>query len=45
MKVRGERLFRFLAALMVDRFYGSVTIKFEVGNGAAISGVAQGVKL
>ena len=29
---RGEKLFRFLAKLMVDRFYGSVTIKFEAGK-------------
>jgi hypothetical protein len=29
---RGEKLFTFLARLMVDRFYGSVTIKFEAGK-------------
>jgi hypothetical protein len=29
---RGEKLLKFLAGLMVDRFYGSVTIKFEAGK-------------
>lgn len=29
---RGEQLFRCLAGLMVDRFYGSVTIKLEAGR-------------
>ena len=31
MKV-AEKLFRFLARLVLDRFYGSVTIKFESGK-------------
>ncbi|GAG00875.1 unnamed protein product, partial [marine sediment metagenome] len=29
---RGERPFRLLANLMLRRFYGSVTIKFEAGK-------------
>lgn len=29
---RGEKLFRFLASLMLDRFYGRVTIRFEAGK-------------
>ncbi len=29
---RGEKLFRFLASLMVRRFYGTVTIRFELGK-------------
>jgi len=29
---RGERLFRFLAGLMVAQFYGSVTIDSEAGK-------------
>ncbi len=29
---RGEKLFRFLAALMLDRFYGTVTIRFEAAR-------------
>lgn len=29
---RGEKLFRFLAALMMRNFYGSVTIHFEAGK-------------
>ena len=29
---RGEKLFRFLAKLIVDKFYGSVTIRFEAGK-------------
>ena len=28
----GERLFKFLARLILDGFYGSVTIKFEAGK-------------
>jgi len=28
----GEKLFKFLARLILDRFYGSVTIKFEHGK-------------
>ena len=28
----GEKLFTFLARLILDRFYGSVTIKFEHGK-------------
>jgi len=28
----GERLFKFLAGLILDRFYGSVIIKFEHGK-------------
>ena len=31
MKV-GEKLFRFLAGLILDKFYGSVTIRFEHGK-------------
>jgi hypothetical protein len=29
---RGEKLFRFLAGLMLQRFYGTVTIRFETGK-------------
>jgi len=29
---RGEKLFRFLASLMMRDFYGSVTIRFEGGK-------------
>ncbi len=29
---RGEKLFRFLAALMMRGFYGSVTIRLEAGK-------------
>ncbi len=29
---RGEKLFRFLADLMLREFYGSVTIRFEAGK-------------
>ena len=29
---RGEKLFKFLAALMLQRFYGTVTIRFEAGK-------------
>ena len=28
----GEKLFKFLARLILERFYGSVTIKFEAGK-------------
>ena len=28
----GEKLFKFLAGLILGRFYGSVTIKFEHGK-------------
>lgn len=28
----GERLFKFLAGLVLEKFYGSVTIKFEGGK-------------
>ena len=28
----GEKLFHFLARLILDRFYGSVTIRFESGK-------------
>jgi len=28
----GERLFKFLAGLILEKFYGSVTIKFEQGK-------------
>ena len=28
----GERLFKFLARLILEKFYGSVTIKFEAGK-------------
>lgn len=28
----GEKLFRFLTGLILDRFFGSVTIKFEHGK-------------
>jgi len=28
----GEKLFHFLAKLILDRFYGSVTIRFEHGK-------------
>jgi hypothetical protein len=28
----GEKLFKFLAGLILDKFYGSVTIKFEHGK-------------
>ena len=31
MKV-GEKLFHFLARLVLDKFYGSVTIRFEAGK-------------
>ena len=31
MKV-GEKLFHFLAMLILDKFYGSVTIRFEHGK-------------
>jgi hypothetical protein len=33
---RGERLFKFLAGLILDRLYGSVTIKFEHGKVAHV---------
>lgn len=29
---RGERLFRSVARLVLDRFYGNVTIRFEAGK-------------
>ncbi len=29
---RSEKLFRFLARLMLDKFYGTVTIRFESGK-------------
>ncbi len=29
---RGEKLFKSLASSMVDRIYGTVTIKFEAGR-------------
>ncbi|MCK4375665.1 MAG: hypothetical protein KAX19_10060 [Candidatus Brocadiae bacterium] len=29
---RAEKLFRFLARLLVRRFYGTVTIRFEAGK-------------
>lgn len=29
---KGEKLFRFLASLMLRRFYGRVTIRFESGK-------------
>jgi hypothetical protein len=29
---RGERLFKFLASLMLQHFYGTVTIRFECGK-------------
>ena len=28
----GEKLFKFLARLLLEKFYGSVTIKFEHGK-------------
>ncbi len=28
----GEKLFHFLARLILEKFYGSVTIKFEAGK-------------
>ena len=28
----GEKLFHFLAKLILEKFYGSVTIKFEAGK-------------
>ena len=28
----GEKLFHFLAKLILDKFYGSVTIRFEHGK-------------
>ena len=28
----GEKLFHFLARLILDKFYGSVTIRFECGK-------------
>ena len=28
----GEKLFHFLAKLILDRFYGTVTIRFESGK-------------
>jgi len=29
---RGEKLFKFLASLILRRFYGTVTIRFEAGK-------------
>ena len=29
---RGEKLFRFLASLILREFYGTVTIRFEAGK-------------
>lgn len=29
---RSEKLFKFLASLMLQRFYGTVTIRFERGK-------------
>ncbi len=29
---RGEKLFKFLVGLMLERFYGTVTIRFESGK-------------
>ena len=29
---RGEKLFKFLASLMMRGFYGTVTIRFEAGK-------------
>ena len=29
---RGEKLFRFLASLILRKFYGTVTIRFEAGK-------------
>ncbi len=29
---KGQKLFRFLASLMLRRFYGTVTIRFEGGK-------------
>jgi hypothetical protein len=29
---QGEKLFRFLAGLIMEKFYGSVTIRFEAGK-------------
>ena len=29
---RREKLFRFLAGLMLQRFYGTVTIRFQAGK-------------
>ena len=28
----GEKLFHFLAALVLEKFYGTVTIRFEAGK-------------
>ena len=28
----GEKLFRFLAGLLLEKFYGTVTIRFEAGK-------------
>jgi len=30
--LRGEKLFRFLASLVLDKFYGTVIIRFESGK-------------
>ena len=32
----GEKLFHFLAGLILDRFYGTVTIRFESGKVAHV---------
>ena len=32
----GEKLFHFLARLILDRFYGTVTIRFESGKVAHV---------
>ncbi len=37
---RGEKLFRFLAGLMLQRFYGTVTIRFESGKVTHVEAVS-----
>ena len=37
----GEKLFRFLARLVLEKFYGSVTIKFESGKVTHVETVSR----
>jgi len=30
--LRGEKLFKFVAGLMLQRFFGTITIRFEAGK-------------
>jgi len=34
---QGEKLFRFLAGLILQRFYGNVTIRFEAGKATHVA--------